>query len=271
MGIAEKKIYNFNSDGSVRAEFVIIGQGVVPVGYFAKMLGVHIAEAFDWNKSDLCGMLLDAAYVNDDGYKCDAYCKPVEDDSFALLPGNKAEKWNHQLWVTHDGSSAVTDEEWGRLSAEGRASYRRLNCMAIQPSSELSISLHDNALYVTEEAVSTLAEMLVTDMTDTMIGDPIMKRYQYECKFNEAFAEKYGFVLDMALEMSHEAEKEERFRRQIAGILIGGNGSCREKICSMILGCRHVDDSGQEVPMSEDDSKHGDKTPADGEDTSTYD
>lgn len=263
MGVTGK-VYNFNSDGSVRAEFVIIGHGVVPLDYFAKIAGMHIAEAIDWNKSDLRGILLNAAYVNDDGQKCDKNGTPVEDEDFTLLPGNKVDEWNHQLWVNHTGTSALTDEEWGKLPDEDKVSYRRLNCMEIQPESNPILFSDDDPIYITEEAVVVLADMLAMDV---MTGDRVVRRYQHECRFNEGFAQKYGYALDLALGALREVMEEEAHHREVIQRIMhccGIDPSTPRR--AMIFEPRTVNDDGEEI--SEPDDTAG---PEEDVDTSTHD
>lgn len=245
MSITEM-VYNFNVDGSVRAEFVITGYGVMPLGYYAKALGTSIIEAIEWKKADLRGMLLNAKNVNDAGQKCDKCGTPVEDENFALLPDSKADEWNHQLWVKHNGTSALTDKEWQRLSPEDKPSYRRLNCMEVRLAAELKTFPNAGPLYITEEAVPTLAEMLISDV---LTGDPIVRRYQHECKFNEGFAEKFSFALNMALDELHgdsEEVIEGDLQKLIAHAIMSYCG--RPTIHhDMIFGAGHVDDDGNEV------------------------
>lgn len=188
------KTYSYNTDGSVRAEFITRADGIIPLNHFAEMLGVNVADLLDWQKSDLRGMVLDAKYVNDDGIKCDADGNPVETTSFLIANGKESEKWDQYFWVRNDGHSVLDDAEWTKLSSKDQASYRKLRCMKAKFS---TLHFTDEPIYICEEAVSVLADLL---RRDVWTGDPIVKRYQYECQYDEDFAARYGFAISVGLE-----------------------------------------------------------------------
>lgn len=261
MNIAEK-VYNFNMDGSVRAEFVIMGSGVMPLDYFAKMLGTRITDVIEWKKSDLRGFLLNASYVNDEGQKCDESGTAVEDGNFTLLPGNKVDEWNHQLWVSHNGCSVITDEEW---EEQDDPSYRRLKCMEVQIASSSNPFRDIGTIYITEEAVPILADMLIMDV---LTGDQVVRRYQHECRTNEVFAQRYGFALEVALMVLPEIMREEAHRRQLTQEILRHCGLDTGAFRAMIFEPHAVDDKGKNV--SEPDSNDS-VEPVEEEDTSTHD
>ncbi len=186
--------YSYNEDGSVRGEFVTKEHGVIPLSFSTKMLGIDIMEKLKCRKSDFRGLLFGAKYVNDDGLACDSEGNPLEDKkTYAPLPGKKVEKWDQHIFISRDGESALDDEEWNALSPEGQSSYRKVDCMEVELSTSVPIN---GPVYLCKEAVVIMAELLWCDAT---IGDPINERYQYEYRYNTAFAAQYGFVLNMAL------------------------------------------------------------------------
>lgn len=184
-----KESYSYNADGSVRAEFITKENGVLPLMHFARLFGANIVNVFEWNKHSFRGFLLDAAFVNDDGIKCDAEHNPLEDEKFQPLPGKLREVWGQRCWVNRDGDRVLNDEEKSALSAEEQSDFRCLRCMEIKPESK---DYNGDTIYVTEEATSVLAEVLRIDVS---LDDPINKRYQYECQHDGAFADKFGYAM----------------------------------------------------------------------------
>lgn len=186
--------YSYNEDGSVRGEFVTKELGVIPLSYSAKMFGVNLMEKLRCKKSDFRGLIFGVKYINDGGLACDSYGNPLEDSAtYALTSEVKPEEWDFHLFLSHDGNSALDDEEWAKLSPEDQAAYRKVDCLEVELAAGMPIN---GPVYLCKEAVVIMTGLF---MQDVRVGDPINKRYQYECQHNTAFAAQYGFVLNIAL------------------------------------------------------------------------
>lgn len=246
-----KDYYNYNKDGEVRAEIAFRQtdgakeSGIIPLGAFASILGVPLVESLRWKKSDFRGMILDARFVNDDSIKCDDKGNPLEDEDFEILPGKTYMQWEENLWVRRDGESALTWQEYTKLSAGEVDLYRRVNCIKVDVKSIFGLFHGAVQYYVCEEAVELLPEMLAKDV---LTGDAITRRYLYECKRNLDFAKLYGYALNRALaELSKKAGYElKEWQRVLADVLAkhaGYNGELR----SVTILPEIVDDHGNTV------------------------
>lgn len=209
MNFAEK-YFSYNSNGCIRAEFITKEDGVLPLRYFAKLLNANLMMAFEWDKRYFRGMLLNAAHINDEGIKCDEDGNPLEDENFNVLPGRVIERWPEGFWVSTDGAHVLTDEERGDLSPEDLADYRYLRCMRLEPVSD---DYDGGTIYITEEAVSVLAEVL---MNDVVGGDPVARRYQHECRHDKRFESKFGYTLKEGLKRLQEKLEAERVIHHMA-------------------------------------------------------
>lgn len=204
--------YKYNEDGSVRVEFVTKEHGAIPLSIAAKMFRVDVKNTLACDKSKFREMLFGIKHINDDGIACDEYCNPLEDEeTYAPLPGKEIEKWDQHIFISRDGESALDDEEWSKLSPDQQSTYRKVDCMEVKFSTDVPLN---GPVYLCKEAVEIMEELFGLDV---LIGDPINKRYQYECRHNTAFAAQYGYVLSLAL---RELERQ-RFERNMAH-LIGG-------------------------------------------------
>lgn len=244
MNFAEST-YSYNADGSVRAEFVTKKDGVLPLTYFARLFGASLVNVFRWDKYDFRGFLLNAAFVEYDGIKCDIEHNPLEDEKFQPLPGKSIEPWGQRLWINRAGDRVLSDEEKSALPANDQGEFRCLRCMELRPESK---DYNGDTIYVTEEATSVLAEVLILDVA---IGDPVNERYQYECQHDENFANKFGYALKEGQERLEEALEEKQvvscmahcIAHAIFGSIFGGDD----------------DDSNEDKPEQSEEEPDGPK------------
>lgn len=245
MNFAEQ--YSYNKDGSVRGEFVTKGQGVIPLSYSAKMFGVDLMKKVRCKKSDFRGLIFGVKYINDDGLACDPNGNPLEDPTtYALTSEVKPAEWDLHLFLSRDGNSALDDEEWAKLSPEDQKSYRKVDCMEVELAAGVPIN---EPVYLCKEAAIILIEMF---RQDVLIGDPINKRYQHECKHNEVFATQFGHMLNRALIELEREEYERKIAFHFASELIG-------TLCEMF----NDDDEEDEESGSDDSDKSADEENSD--------
>lgn len=210
--------YSYNNDGSVRGELVTKIQGVIPFECMLKMFGVDLTDKMCCNKAQFRGMLLDRKYVNDDGIACDKTGKPLEDQkTYAPLSDVQPEKWDKCIYLNRDGSSALDEEGWSTLSPAGKKAYRKVPCIAVTFSAKVPL---EGVVYLCKEAVVIMSGLLWQDIC---IGDPINNRYLHECRYNEAFAAQYGFVVHMAMEdwrmMTQIQQEAQEAAKRIARVI----------------------------------------------------
>lgn len=257
MELKMKDYYNYNGDGEVRAEIAfrrtdgVKESGIIPLGAFAKMLGVSLVDSLSWKKTDLYGLLLNAKYVNDEGQKCDDECTPLEDENFEILPGRNCLQWEENLWVRRDGESALIWEEYSKLSPGDKSAYRCVCCMKVDVQSPFGAFYGAAQFYVCEEAAELLPEMLAKDI---LSGDTIIERYVHECKRDLSFATQYGYALNRALADLESQREDEHIKRAIVHNIID---SCCNKSAmrrALDLSPRTVDDDGNDDQRSEEDA-----------------
>jgi len=199
-----ERIYSYNTDGSIRAEIVSktgTEGTIMPMGYFARVFGIDVADAIVVDKRDFRGLILNAKYVNNDGIACDESGNPLQDENFKPLPGYLIPEWDQYLWINRDGSSIISDEDYKQLSATAQSNYHVMKCVEVKLTNQFCL---EGKLYLCEDNMSVLAELL---RRDVWTGDPIIRRYRYECRHNEGFAARYEFALNLGLkELAQDCE-----------------------------------------------------------------
>lgn len=244
MNFAEQ--YSYNMDGSVRGEFVTKGQGVIPLSYGAKMFGVDLMKKIRCKKSDFRGLIFGVKYVNDDGLACDSDGNPLEDPTtYTLTSEIRPEAWDLHLFLNHDGSSALDDDEWAKLSPEDQQSYRKVDCIEVELAAGVPIN---EPVYLCKEAAIILIEMF---RQDVLIGDPINKRYQHECQHNEVFATQFGYMLNRALIELEREKYEMELAHHFASEIIGA-------LCEIFNDDDDDEDEEKSGNDEEDESTNGD-------------
>ncbi len=213
--------YSYNEDGSVRGEFVTKEHGVIPLSFSAKMFGIDLAKMLKCDKRNFRGLLLGIKHVNNDGVACDVDGNPLEsEDTYTPLPGKEIEKWDQHIYISRSGESAVDDEEYAKLSTEDQSLYRKVDCMEVELATGVPIR---GPIYLCKEAAEIMSELFTLDVS---IGDPIIKRYQFECQHSTTFAAQFGFLLKVSLEALEAKLSIERMARDITSGLFGMFASC---------------------------------------------
>lgn len=246
-----KDYYNRNEDGSVRAEVAfrrtdgVKESGIIPLSVLAKILGVPLVESLRWKNADFRGMILDAAHVNSDGIKCDDIGWQLEDENFEALSTSRSSSWKEHLWVSRDGESALTWQEYDQLPSEEASNYRRVDCMQVDVLSIFGVFHRPVQYYVCKEAVELLPEMLAKDV---LTGDAITKRYLHECKHSLEFARQYGYALNRALvELNMKASGDSKEWQQALADILAKHAGYEGVLRPMVILPGIVDDHGHMV------------------------
>ena len=144
-----------------------------------------IINKFGIKKPQFRAMVYDKAGMTDDGFATNKDGKVVENIQHRLLPGEHYDEWQDYIWVDKDSGKELTRAEYDALSANEKASYKRIRYFDITDDNNKLIQrvYEDDAGYMKE---------LLTD--DINIGDPINRRYLTQIGVKHAPEEQTGIL-----------------------------------------------------------------------------